>query len=201
MKSSEHLRIWNTIVSNLQVGFNRSSHVIDFECSVEDSPSDYLRITQVDPNSPMIGKYYDRHFRELLLAIRRIPFTNFTVNDKPYVPGALTLQRHIHRDDIDRLNAEKEALYFYYPRNEWYCYRHSQRFKKIHLSFTARPIPCVRCIEEISSLKRKYRSVCSGCRNNYYNYPQDGSRGAVISKDYACWYLGYIKGGKCPMKE
>jgi hypothetical protein len=55
----------------------------------------------------------------------------------------------------------------------------------------------------ITKRDKHRNSTCSGCRHNYYNFGKEQSpRGDVaVSEDYSCWFLDYIKRGKCSMKS
>ena len=52
-------------------------------------------------------------------------------------------------------------------------------------------------------LRDRYRgTVCSGCRNNYYNYPKPKSPNGdvAVPEGYSCWHLNLIKNNRCPIK-
>lgn len=42
-------------------------------------------------------------------------------------------------------------------------------------------------------------TVCAGCRNNYYNYPNPGNGwDAAVPDGHSCWHLPLLRRGKCP---
>lgn len=199
-------RTLETIVSHLNVALNKFG-VVSVEAQVNGSLTDYVRVTQADPSKKMVAHLTHTHYKQLLWALRRIPFENFVINGEPYRPGLLEIQLYVNnkmgmRRMIKGLDVgDREGIYFYHPREEWYCNIHAARFKKIGVAFSPREMQCVRCIEEEQSLKRRYRSVCSGCRNDYYNHEQNGSKGVRIQGHYACWHLREIERGKCRFKS
>lgn len=58
--------------------------------------------------------------------------------------------------------------------------------------------------EQIAMLKKRsqYRkTVCSGCRHNYYNYPKAKSDavGVAVGETSSCWFMGRVRNNKCDM--
>lgn len=56
--------------------------------------------------------------------------------------------------------------------------------------------------QRMAKLRDKYRSsVCSGCRNNYYNYQHAGNGIDAPTTGDGCFHLDRVTRGKCPLKS
>jgi hypothetical protein len=167
-------------------------------------PKKTLHITSVGGRQPIVAQFYTDSFRLVRRYLKEhIDFSRFLVDGEPYKPGALLIKLKVsysHREAVAQGEyIENIGIAYYSRKDEWYCYRHAQRYTRIQIAFSPKDIPCPKCVEEIQNLKRRNRRVCSGCRHDYYNHKQDSSRGVSVASTYGCWYLRKIKYGKCPM--
>jgi hypothetical protein len=167
-------------------------------------PEKTLHITYKEEDGPLVATFFTRDFQLLRALLKRhIDFGRFLINRQPYTPGALLIKLRVSRKDRKPIAngkfMEGIGVFYYARKDEWYCYRHAARYTRIQAAFSPEDIPCPKCVDEIQKLKKRNRRVCSGCRHDYYNHRQDGSRGVPVSNSYGCWYLREIKNGKCPM--
>jgi len=198
MTTMDRIRIESELVGNLRSaidgGYPQSKPDLTITVNLAERS---LIVVSGSPPFRYPIKFYVKSF--LVFRNRFITYIDpakFTFDGVVYHPRKFPIQLCANGNDFHLLY--DIPVYYYWPRGEWLCWRHSRRYTRIVAGVSA--ATCKACAEELRRLKQKYRgTVCNGCRHNYYNFARKGdAAGVAVDRNYGCWFLRDIKRGQCP---